>query len=90
MKHFNVTFAKHFNADGEGDDYPTDKLIVSRNVDINPLFIEMIPPATFADVPCDDCWGTETWNYSVEDEHAGYFESLLQNCDTVTAFEALP
>ena len=41
---YNVTFSKQFNAAGEGVDYPTDSLIVSRDVDLNPLFIEMRLP----------------------------------------------
>ena len=82
MKYFNVTFRKHFNAEGEGNDYPTDNLIVLHNVDIeDPLFVEMIPPADGGE------WGTETWNFSVEDEHASYFQALLQDCETVTAFD---
>jgi hypothetical protein len=89
MKTFRTTFHKHFNADGMGDDYPTDTLHTG-DIEVIPDFVEMIPPADEADKDEDGgAYGFEVWDYDVANDDASAFENRLQRCDIVKTFSVI-
>lgn len=79
---YSVTFCKHFNAAGEGDDYPTDFFRVPDGVIEDMTFVEMQPPDSGE-------FGTEIWQYEVAGDHLGSFELACERCETVLSYEAL-
>lgn len=81
MKTYEVRFAKMFDEDGCGIDFPTDSLLT--RIDCTPDFQEMFPPAV---CPGE---GIEVWKYEVTEEDAANFESDLDRCATVKSYSEL-
>ena len=83
-------FKKHFNAAGEGDDFPTDSFRPSHDALADMTFVEMRPPS--AEAECDEdggAYGEEEWIYSLDAEYFANVEHALEAASDLKSYEVL-
>jgi hypothetical protein len=88
-----AVFKKHFNKDGEGDDFPTDFFHPPAGAIDDMILIEVRPPTMSPpeghDV--DEFWDEPEWAYGeeefeIETDYPDAIEFALRNCSTCISY----
>ena len=83
-------FKKHFNAAGEGDDFPTDSFRPAWDSLADMTFVEMRPPADNAERDEDGgAYGEEEWIYDLPAEHFGNVHRALDAASDLESWSVL-